>query len=155
MEQRIIYFNRRGAICALGANKAEMGLNMEELAIHRNLTELQTKYFIVMKHVSKKHMLVAPVFTKQRKDCKKIRINRKGYWVNFMTFYIVPVKMMEPAPGKYLDFTYRTITDIYRSHNNVLKNILDQDKSDKMTHKQECKRMKEHYPLCYKQKSIW
>ena len=76
-------------------------------------------------------MLVAPVFTKQRKDCKKIRINRKEYWVNFMTFYIVPVKMMEPAPGKYLDFSYRTITDIYRSHNNVVKNILAQDQKDR------------------------
>ena len=131
MEQRIIYFNRRGAICALSANKAEMGLNIEESAIHRNLAELQTKYFLVMKHISNRRMLVAPVFTKQRKDCKKIRINRKEYWVNFMTFYIVPVKMMEPAPGKYLDFSYRTITDIYRSHNNVVKNILVQDQKDR------------------------
>lgn len=131
MEQRIIYFNRRGAICALSANKAEMGLNLEESAIHRNLAELQTKYFLVMKHISNRRMLVAPVFTKQRKDCKKIRINRKEYWVNFMTFYIVPVKMMEPAPGKYLDFSYRTITDIYRSHNNVVKNILAQDQKDR------------------------
>lgn len=131
MEQRIIYFNRRGAICALSANKAEMGLNIEESAIHRNLAELQTKYFLVMKHISNRRMLVAPVFTKQRKDCKKIRINRKEYWVNFMTFYIVPVKMMEPAPGKYLDFSYRTITDIYRSHNNVVKNILAQDQKDR------------------------
>lgn len=131
MEQRIIYFNRRGAICALSANKAEIGLNMEESAIHRNLAELQTKYFLVMKHISNKRMLVAPVFTKQRKDCKKIRINRKEYWVNFMTFYIVPVKMMEPAPGKYLDFSYRTITDIYRSHNNVVKNILAQNQKDR------------------------
>ena len=131
MEQRIIYFNRRGAICALSANKAEMGLNIEESAIHRNLAELQTKYFLVMKHISNRRMLVAPVFTKQRMDCKKIRINRKEYWVNFMTFYIVPVKMMEPAPGKYLDFSYRTITDIYRSHNNVVKNILAQDQKDR------------------------
>lgn len=131
MEQRIIYFNRRGAICALSANKAEMGLNIEESAIHRNLAELQTKYFLVMKHISNRRMLVAPVFTKQRKDCKEIRINRKEYWVNFMTFYIVPVKMMEPAPGKYLDFSYRTITDIYRSHNNVVKNILAQDQKDR------------------------
>lgn len=131
MEQRIIYFNRRGAICALSANKAEMGLNIEESAIHRNLAELQTKYFLVMKHISNRRMLVAPVFTKQRKDCKKIRINHKEYWVNFMTFYIVPVKMMEPAPGKYLDFSYRTITDIYRSHNNVVKNILAQDQKDR------------------------
>lgn len=67
MEQRIIYFNRRGAICALSANKAEMGLNIEESAIHRNLAELQTKYFLVMKHISNRRMLVAPVFTKQRK----------------------------------------------------------------------------------------
>lgn len=37
-----------------------------------------------------------------------------------MTFYVVPVDIMKAVPGKYLDYSFKTITAIYESHNNVL-----------------------------------
>ena len=37
-----------------------------------------------------------------------------------MREYLERVKHMEAAPGKYLDYSFNTITAIYESHNNVL-----------------------------------
>ena len=84
-------------------------LTREERVIFRAIEKLDAKYFVVMKRISEKYMLVAPVFTSRRKDCKKIHINNKEFWVNFMTFYMAPEKIFEAVPGKYLDFSYRTI----------------------------------------------
>lgn len=124
MAMKLIEFNRRGFICAFnrkmtpGEKEALIG---EERVILRAIEKLDAKYFVVMKRISEKYMLIAPVFSSRRKDCKKIRINNKEFWVNFMTFYMVPEKIFEAVPGKHLDFSYRTIMDIYTSHNNVLK----------------------------------
>lgn len=124
MAMKLIEFNRRGFICAFNRKMTpgeKEALTGEERVIFRAIEKLDAKYFVVMKRISEKYMLVAPVFSSRRKDCKKIRINNKEFWVNFMTFYMVPEKIFEAVPGKYLDFSYRTITDIYTSHNNVLK----------------------------------
>ena len=140
MEMRLNDFNRRGAICAF--NKAlpqEVlnDLNREELVIYRAIEKLQAKFFVVMKRINDTYMLVAPVFeTQKKRDCKEIRVNNRRFWVNFMTFYVVPEKIMEAVPGKYLDCSYKTICAIYDSHNNVLrekwrkeneKRIMDQE----------------------------
>lgn len=69
-------------------------------------------------------MIVVPVFDVKRKDNKIIRINNHQYWVGFINFYVVPEKIFEAAPGKYLDYSYWTINAIYTSHNNVLKKKL-------------------------------
>ena len=117
-------FNRRGFICALNRNMTVQEveeLSRKEFVIYKALQKLDAKYFVVMKRISETMMLVAPVFVSQRKKCKKIRINQREYWVNFMSFYAVPEKLFEAAPGKYLDYSYKTISEIYTSHNNVLK----------------------------------
>ena len=125
MEMKLNDFNRRGAICAFNKRpQQEMmaALSNDDQVVCRAIADLQAKYFVVMKRISEDHMLVAPVFEVQkRKDCKGIRINNKRLWVNFMTFYVVPVQIMEAVPGKYLDYPYRTICAIYDSHNHVLK----------------------------------
>lgn len=41
--------------------------------------------------------------------------------MNFMTFYVVPYKIMMTTPGKYMDYSYKSICGIYHSHNSVLK----------------------------------
>ena len=99
--------------------------------------KLPAKFFVVMKRINDTYMLVAPVFeTQKKRDCKGIRVNNRRFWVNFMTFYVVPEKIMEAVPGKYLDYSYKTICAIYDSHNNVLrekwrkeneKRIMDQE----------------------------
>lgn len=125
MEMRLNDFNRRGAICAFNKNlDVELldSLKGEEFVIYKAIANLQAKYFVVMKRISDDLMLVAPAFeTQKKKDCKGIRVNGKRFWVNFMTFYVVPVRIMEAVPGKYLDYSYKTICGIYESHNNVLK----------------------------------
>jgi hypothetical protein len=121
MEHTLFYFNRRGAVCALSKSVDPEALNKDASVVYRAISPLKAKYFLVMKHISGSHMLVAPVFDAKRKDCKVVRINGKRLWVNFMTFYVVPVHLMEAAPGKYLDYSFKTITGIYTSHNNVLK----------------------------------
>lgn len=124
MDMKLIEFNRRGFICALNNDmdaKERKKLTKEERVMHQSVIGLHAKYFVVMKRISEKEMLVAPVFTSKRKNCKKIHVNNKEYWVNFMTFYVVPEKIFQAVPGKYLDHSYKTITDIYTSHNNTLK----------------------------------
>lgn len=124
MEMKLIEFNRRGFICAFNKDLTaaeQEALSKEERVVFKAMNKLEAKYFVVMKRISEQYMLVAPIFTSKHKDCKKIRINNKEFWVNFMTFYMVPEKLFEAVPGKYLDYSYRTITDIYTSHNNVLK----------------------------------
>ena len=114
MEMKLIEFNRRGFICAFNKDLAaaeQEALTKEERVVFKAMNKLEAKQY----------MLVAPIFTSKHKDCKKIRINNKEFWVNFMTFYMVPEKLFEAVPGKYLDYSYRTITDIYTSHNNVIK----------------------------------
>lgn len=125
------YFNRRGSICALGKSVSKDKLSEEEQVVYRALEELQTRFFVVMKHISANKMLVAPVFKAKRMECRKIGINHKEYWVNFMTFYVVPVKMMETAPGKYLDHSYTAVTDIYHAHNTVLQARWDRENAAK------------------------
>lgn len=115
-------FNHRGAICAFDQECEKEVLTREELVISRTLKDLNARYFVVMKRIDDDHMLVAPVFTKQpRKDGKRIQINGKRFWVNFMTFYVVPYKIMMATPGKYMDYSYKSICGIYHSHNSVLK----------------------------------
>ena len=115
-------FNHRGAVCTFDQECEREALTREELAISKTLKDLNARYFVVMKRIDDDHMLVAPVFTKQpRKDGKVVLINGKKLWVNFMTFYVVPYKIMEAAPGKFLDYSYKAICGIYQSHNSVLK----------------------------------
>lgn len=121
MRDNLIYFNRRGAVCALRKDLDEAALPHEESVVYRAISPLQARYFLVMKHIDMDLMLVAPVYGAKRKDTKSVGINGKRFWVNFMTFYVVPVKIMEAVPGKYLDYSFKTITGIYDSHNNVLK----------------------------------
>lgn len=144
MEMRWNEFNRRGAICAF--NKALSpevldALNREELVIYRAIAKLQAKYFVVMKRINEAYMLVAPVFeTQKKRDCKGIRVNNRRFWVNFMTFYVVPEKIMEAVPGKYLDYSYKTICAIYDSHNNVLRERWRKENEKRITD-QELRRM--------------
>lgn len=125
MEMKLNDFNRRGMICAFTKNptlELMQSLKEDELVVFSAIENLQAKYFVVMKRISDDYMLVAPAFeTQKKKDCKGIRVNGKRFWVNFMTFYVVPVRIMEAVPGKYLDYAYKTISGIYESHNNVLK----------------------------------
>lgn len=121
MGNSLFYFNRRGAVCALRRDIEVSQLPHEEAVSFRAISSLQARCFLVMKHIDMKLMLVAPVFTAKRKDTKSIGINGKRFWVNFMTFYVVPVGIMEAVPGKYLDYSFKTITAIYESHNNVLR----------------------------------
>lgn len=127
----LFYFNRRGGVCALHKDLDAEMLPHEESVIYRAISPLQARYFLVMKHIDMDLMLVAPVFEAKRKDTKKIGINGKRYWVNFMTFYVVPIGIMEAVPGKYLDYSFKTISAIYESHNNVLK--------DKLRHNEKCR----------------
>lgn len=120
MTNSLLYFNRRGAVCALRKNISEAQLPQEYAEVYHTVSSRQARYFLVMKHIDMNLMLVAPVFEAKRKDTKSIGINGKRFWVNFMTFYVVPVDMMEAVPGKYLDYSFKTITAIYESHNNVL-----------------------------------
>lgn len=126
-------FNHRGAVCAFDQECEKETLTKEELAISRTLKELNARYFVVMKRIDDDHMLVAPVFTKQpRKDSKVVLINGKKLWVNFMTFYAVPYKIMAATPGKFLDYSYKAISGIYQSHNSVLKEKWRRQKEVKM-----------------------
>lgn len=121
MKNSLIYFNRRGAVCALRKEYDVARLPRDQCEIHGSLSSLQARYFVVMKRIDKRLMLVAPVFSAKRKDSKSIWINGKRFWVGFMNFHVVPEDLFEAVPGKYLDHSFKTIADIYESHNNVLK----------------------------------
>lgn len=135
METKLINFNRRGAICTYNksfGDKELKSLTAEEQVIAEAVRILNARYFVVMKRIDEGHMLVAPVFTAKRRECKSIRINNKQLWVNFMTFYVVPEQIMQAVPGKYLDYPYRTVTAIYSSHNNVLKEKWHRENEQRM-----------------------
>lgn len=124
MKMKLIEFNRRGAVCVFCRNpepKEIETLTKEEKVIYKAIAGIDARYFVVMKRINARYMIVVPVFDAKRKDSKIIRINNHQYWVGFMNFYVVPEKIFEAAPGKYLDYSYRTINAIYTSHNNVLK----------------------------------
>lgn len=132
MENKLINFNRRGMICAINKTCQEQNLTSEEAVICRTVAGLDARYFVVMKRIDDRHMLVAPVFGKKRRNCRTIGINGRQFWVNFMTFYVVPEQAMEAAPGKYLDNSYKSISAIYTSHNNVLNEKWRREKEERM-----------------------
>ena len=119
--QNNLYEIRRGSICELLGKSEQLSSDAaswmsENKEACERLFSTNPRYMLVMKCIDEENILTAPVYEKQLRNTKGIRINGQKFWVKFAEFVPMPVSMVIPACGKMLDHPGVTITAIYETH---------------------------------------